>query len=389
MKREAQLTIFLLILAAIFGLYARLAVPVRDNFPLLDGGLFYAMARDLLANDFHWPLTTSYNQLDIPFAYPPLGIFLLAWLHRLSGVNLLVLMRWIPALVSLLTLPMVYLLARQLLESAEEAALATLLFATLPRAYEWIIMGGGVTRAPGTLFYIAFAWAAYQAFSHRSWKMAIWAGLFGGLVVLTHPERALHAAAAGLLFWLWLERSRQGTLRALLIGGGTLLVSAPWWGTVLTRYGGGMLTLAAQAGGPRWLFWAPLLQLDFTDEILPLTALLAIYGAFLAWKDGQRLLPVWFVLVFFERPTQCPACGRGADLPAGGDWIEPRRTGRCRRQRTLARSVPAGQRPGSVCLSHRSAGFQRAIECLGPAQPLCSARGRTKGHAVGSQGNTI
>ncbi len=306
MKREAQLTIFLLILAAIFGLYARLAVPVRDNFPLLDGGLFYAMARDLLANDFHWPLTTSYNQLDIPFAYPPLGIFLLAWLHRLSGVNLLVLMRWIPALVSLLTLPMVYLLARQLLESAEEAALATLLFATLPRAYEWIIMGGGVTRAPGTLFYIAFAWAAYQAFSHRSWKMAIWAGLFGGLVVLTHPERALHAAAAGLLFWLWLERSRQGTLRALLIGGGTLLVSAPWWGTVLTRYGGGMLTLAAQAGGPRWLFWAPLLQLDFTDEILPLTALLAIYGAFLAWKDGQRLLPVWFVLVFLSDPRSAP-----------------------------------------------------------------------------------
>lgn len=149
-------TIFLLILALLFGAYARLILVMQNDFPILDGGLFYAMTNDLLANHWHLPLTTSYNRLDIPFAYPPLPFYLLAGIHSLTGFDLLTLLRWLPALLSLLTIPVFYLMARAMLESESLGALATLIFAMLPRSWEWLIMGGGITRATGTLFFHSF-----------------------------------------------------------------------------------------------------------------------------------------------------------------------------------------------------------------------------------------
>jgi len=306
MKRAGRLTFLLLLFAALFGAYVRLFAVARAGFPLLDGGLFYAMTGDLLANNFRLPLVTSYNHLNIPFAYPPLPLYLAGFIHVLTRVDLLEIFRWLPVTFSLLTLPAFFLLAREMLESPAQAALATFIFALLPRSYDWIVMGGGVTRAPAALFLILFLWACYRAFCRKSWGASAWAAVFGGLVLLSHPERALHAAAAGLLFWLWLEHSRSGALRALAIGGGVLLVSTPWWVTGLLRYGGETLLLAAQAVGPRWLFWAPLLQLDFTDESAPLVALLAMLGAFAGWKRGKDLLAVWFVLAFLVDPRSAP-----------------------------------------------------------------------------------
>jgi hypothetical protein len=305
-KRQSELTILLLFLAILFGAYVRIFPVVRAGFPLTDGGLFYTMTSDLVTSGFRLPLLTSYNHLNIPFVYPPFSLYLTGALHVLTGFSLLGLIRWLPVIFSLLTIPAFFLLARELLGSHPQAAFATLIFALLPRAYEWIIMGGGVTRAPATLFLILMTWAAYRAFHGKSWKDAILAALFGGLVLLTHPERALHAAATGILFWLWLDRSRSGAVKALAIGMGALLVSSPWWVTALVRYGASPLLLAAQSAGSRWLFWAPLLQLDFTDEAVPLAAFLAVLGAFVCWKQRKGLLAVWFVLAFLADPRSAP-----------------------------------------------------------------------------------
>jgi hypothetical protein len=306
MKRQSKLTILLLFLAILFGAYVRILPVARAGFPLEDGGLFYAMTNDLIKSGFRLPLVTSYNQLNIPFIYPPFSLYLTGTLQVLTGLSLLDLIRWLPVLFSLLTIPAFFLLACELLDSRPQAALATLIFALLPRSYEWIIMGGGVTRAPATLFLILMAWAAYRVFQGKGWKAASLAALFGGLVLLTHPERALHAAATGILFWLWLDRSRSGMWKAVAIGAGTLLISSPWWLTALIRYGARPLLLAAQSAGSRWLFWAPLLQLNFTDEAVPLVAFLAVLGAFICWKQHKGLLAVWFVLSFLVDPRSAP-----------------------------------------------------------------------------------
>jgi len=56
----------------------RLAITLRSDFPLNDGGLFFSMARDLKRAHYALPGEKSYNGADLPFAYPPLGIYLAA-----------------------------------------------------------------------------------------------------------------------------------------------------------------------------------------------------------------------------------------------------------------------------------------------------------------------
>lgn len=298
--------LFLLTLAFLFGAYARLTLATQNDFPILDGGLFYTMTNDLLANHWRLPLTTSYNRLDIPFAYPPLPFYLLGGIHRLTGIDLLTLLRWLPALLSLLTIPAFYLMARTMLGSESLGALATLIFAMLPRSWEWLIMGGGITRATGTLFFILFIHALYRAFHDQKASAAWHAGLLGGLVLLSHPERALHAAVAGLLFWLWWGRTREGIQKAFWIASIALIIGALWWLPLLLHHNLETLLLISRAASPRWLFWVPLLQVDFTDEAVVVTGLLAIYGLWISWKARKNWLTIWLLVIMITDPRSAP-----------------------------------------------------------------------------------
>ncbi len=51
---------------------------VGTDFPLNDGGLFATMIQDLVNNRLLLPASTTYNGLDIPFAYPPLAFYVAA-----------------------------------------------------------------------------------------------------------------------------------------------------------------------------------------------------------------------------------------------------------------------------------------------------------------------
>lgn len=301
-----SIALFLLLFALILGAYFRILPSAQNDFPILDGGLFYAMTTDLLRNGWRLPLTTTYNYLNIPFAYPPLPFYLLGSIYRLTGIDLLILFRWIPALLSLLIIPAFYLIARTMLGSESLGALATLIFALLPRSWEWLIMGGGITRATGMLFFSAFACKVYQAFHTGKTSAAIYAGIWGSLVLLSHPERALHAATTALLFWLWWGRSREGIAKAFLIGSITLTIGALWWLPLLTRHGWEVLLPASQSAAPRWLFWSLLIQVNFTDETVPLLGLLAIYGLWWSWKEGKQWLAWWLLVMMVTDPRSAP-----------------------------------------------------------------------------------
>ena len=60
-----------LFLAILFGGFIRLNPVLTSSFPLNDGGLFYTMVQDLQENGYRIPETTRYNQLNLPYAYPP------------------------------------------------------------------------------------------------------------------------------------------------------------------------------------------------------------------------------------------------------------------------------------------------------------------------------
>lgn len=84
--------------AVLFGVAVRLGYLMRTDFPINDGGLFYTMIRDLQANGYRLPVYTSYNQANIPYAYPPLGFYLAGGINSLFGTNLFTLLRILPFL---------------------------------------------------------------------------------------------------------------------------------------------------------------------------------------------------------------------------------------------------------------------------------------------------
>jgi hypothetical protein len=198
---ENPLPIFLGGLAIIIG-SALLVVPLlRSDFPLNDGGLFYVMVKDLVANHYRLPYFTSYNDSGIPFVYPPLPIYFTGFLYGVVGVHLIQLLRWLPLIFTILSIPAFGLLSQTILKSRIQSALAMLSFALLLPPFNRLIMGGGLTRAPGLLFsLLALCWI-YRLYTEHSRRHVLLSAIFSVLVVLSHGVYAWFVIfSAGVMF---------------------------------------------------------------------------------------------------------------------------------------------------------------------------------------------
>jgi hypothetical protein len=307
MKRSDPATLGVVVFVTFVSLGLRLAVVGQAGFPLNDGGLFYSMITDLARNQFILPITTTYNGAAIAFAYPPLAFYVYAVLNTLTRVPLLQLMQYGPAVVSCASLPAFHGLALDILRSKSRAALAMLAFALMPRAFEWLIMGGGVTRSFGMLFALLAIRQAYRLFVARSSGALVPLIVLGACVAYSHPEAATHTAISGVLFYLWKDRSRKGFFQLLLTAAGVIALTSPWWGTVVSRHGWDpFLAIAAAARQDSYnplvgLF--ALFRFEFADEpFLSIFSVLGLIGIFLQAARRQFLLPVWLVAMHALEP---------------------------------------------------------------------------------------
>lgn len=297
-----DLGILFFIAALIFGAWFRLYIPYTADFPINDGGLFHAMIEGIRAADFRLPEHVRYNGLQIPFVYPPLAFYLAAVVAKAFGTPLPEILSWMPAMVLVAIIPAIYILGRIILGSQLQAGLAALLYAVLPAAITWTIMGGGITRSLGQLFHVLAVANLFMLFTHTRQRNLILAVLFSSLVSLTHPEAALHTAGIALLLLIFLARNRAGVLNALLVGGGTLLVTSPWWTTVLLHFGLAPFVSTAQTG-LHGLSHAIALFVPFSGEpFLTIIALLAVFGVGTELARGRYLLTAWFILPFLVEP---------------------------------------------------------------------------------------
>ena len=267
----------------------RAALVVGSDFPLRDGGLFATMARDIRDAGFALPQYSSFNTGDIPFAYPPLGLYLLA----LIPGDPIATERWLPLAWSMFTIPAAYLLAREFVED-HIAGLTTLLFALMP--VTWAIEGGGVTRGLAFAFLLWSLWAAKRALSRPSLLPIVGAGLLAGLAGLSHPAVGPAWLISVLVFFAF-TRSRQALISLigiLLIAGATV---APWLVVVVARYGVGVVLSAGTSHGVseslgRLLTVGPS-YIGVLDLVLPL----ALLGIVVVVSRGDWVLPVWLVVL--------------------------------------------------------------------------------------------
>lgn len=278
----------------------RAALVLESDFPLNDGGMFYAMARDLQRAGYALPAYTSYNAAGIPFAYSPLALYLAAPLDDVTPLELLDALRALPLAASVLTIGAFIALSRAMLPSRFAQVFAAFAFVTMARSFTWQIMGGGLTRSFGFLFALLAIHQIHAFYRTGRWRYAGLAALTASACVLSHIEMGWFAAFSGALLFLAYGRNQRGLLGSSAIALGTLALTSPWWGTVLARHGLAPFLAAIDYGVP--LAYRPLTALWFgaTDEVLfPLPYALALLGAAACLGERRhRFLPLWAAAMF-------------------------------------------------------------------------------------------
>ena len=297
------------VLAILLGTFMRFNPTLLSGFAINDGGMFAVMVDDLKASHYRLPAFTTYNHLNIPFAYPALGFYLGRIASDLFGWSAAQTLRWVPAFFASLSIPVFYLLALRLLKNKYYAAISTLFFALMPRALSWYLMGGGLTRSPGQLFMLLTLAAVVRLYEENRRVDVFLAGLFGGLAVMSHPEAAVHTFVSALFLWIMLSRKWAGLINSILVGLIVAIVSAPWWATVIHYHGMNPL-LNGAATGQKTAAVFHLLFFVFTEETYAtVIAVLGLIGIASCLLRKDYLLPLWMALPFFVE-------GRSAAGPA-------------------------------------------------------------------------
>lgn len=303
------------IVTALFvGAFIRIGFVLASDFPLNDGGMFYAMASDLQRNDYRLPDLTTYNFDGIPFAYPPFGFYAAALLERATPLSMAGVLRVLPAGTSVLTMLAFAALARRFLRDRLAFAVAVFSFVLIPRSFEWMIMGGGLTRSFGLLFSLIALHEMQRLYETRRPYYAVTGGLMAALTALSHLEMAWFLAFSSLLLFIAQGRHRAGVLGSLGAAGIAGAGTAVWWLHVVSTHGLATFVAATTTSSPSqanpvvaFLIFNP------TDEpMFSLIAALALIGVVTCVAKRQWFLPVWLLACGLLDPR---AFGNVASVP--------------------------------------------------------------------------
>ncbi|MBX7144116.1 MAG: hypothetical protein K1X79_06670 [Oligoflexia bacterium] len=269
-----------------------------QSFPLGDGGMFAQMIDDVRANGLRIPAFTSYNQLDIPFVYPPLPFLLGAAVSQLFSLGAEDVLRLLPALFALLSVLAMVGLAKRFFSAPWPIIVASMPF--IFASPDWLWMGGGLSRSLGLLFALLCCSAVHSLFTCRDLNSWPWVALWAALAALSHPEAPYFLfitigvfAICGGARQLLAERLWSAALVLLT----TSLAISPWLLPSLRAHGFEPWRQAAQTGvlaNPYYLFWA----LGYFKFLGPLwLSLLGAVGLLVALRERQWALGVWFIVV--------------------------------------------------------------------------------------------
>ncbi|WP_435181720.1 ArnT family glycosyltransferase [Halorussus sp. AFM4] len=289
--------------AAVYATYL-LTVPFPGNY----AGLYLEMAQQIHQHGYQLPARVPhYTRGGLPFAYPPLGPYLVAVLHGATGLSYLTLARYLPGVVTLLYLVPTLFVGLELTDSARKAGLATAVVAFSPAVFGWHLSAGGVVRAPAFLFTVAGVYTGLKLFTapRRRWLL-LSAALFG-CTVLTHPVNTVFFGVSYVTFFLYFDRTPAGLVRGATVAAGGFALAFPWLWQVSQVHGIDVFTNAAGTRGgifPGVLVSGAQFLSDFRTELLPLWRALAVVGLVSLVGRARYFLPVWFgaVLLTIPRP---------------------------------------------------------------------------------------
>ncbi len=293
-----------IIVAILFGGFLRWYSLSKTDFPLNDGGLFYTMTTDLVQNHFRLPEFTSYNQANIPFAYPPLGFYLAGFISTFFHLSLIEVFRFLPVTLNLFSLVIFFFIARRILLKTHLAGIATIIYAMMPSAFRWVIMGGGISRAPGMFFQFLTILFFFRFLENKKNWDAAYTSIFLSFTLMSHLEMFWETCIGLFVIFIFSKPEKLTYIISVLIGLGTLTLSSPYWAAVISRHGLAVYQNAFFSGGFN-IFdsIAKIFLFNFTDEfITPIIGILALLGLFYCLQHHNFYLPVWLLLIILLNP---------------------------------------------------------------------------------------
>jgi hypothetical protein len=303
-QRFQTFVIFLIIFAA--GFILRFQYVKDVTFPLNDGGLFYKMTQELIGNGFKLPEFTTYNQNLIPYAYPPLGFYFTGLLSTIFDISLLKIFLWFPFILNLIAIPVVYIVVKDLTGNRSIALFADTFWALTLPSYQWLIMGGGVTRSLAfTLSLLSLLFFTKYIRSNKYFILVL-AAILGGMVGLSHLEIFWVNAISILIIWLFKRKGSllKNLLNLLAYFVITFAVILPYLITVLNYHG--ILPFLAGFHSGEFSILPQLVKIilfNYTDEFsFTIIAVFALLGIFHQIKNHQYFFVVWFILILILDP---------------------------------------------------------------------------------------
>jgi hypothetical protein len=216
---------------------------ISFDAPFHLGGLYYEFSRQIILNHFNLPLNIPYySPGGIPFAYPPLSFYLQALVLKLFSPPLFVTVDLLPPLLAALSVPLFYWMIVQLTEDRRIQAASLFAFALMPSAFVNQIEGAGLAEACGTLALLAYLGFLFRFEKNSSLANTFLAGVMLGLCILSSPGSAYGAVIISIVYFLKVlgqnlgKHSYKNSARLLLTGLTGLVVSAPYWLSIILHH---------------------------------------------------------------------------------------------------------------------------------------------------------
>ncbi|MAT43860.1 MAG: hypothetical protein CL609_16115 [Anaerolineaceae bacterium] len=298
--------VILFIATSCFYLY----YPGTINAPIGIAGLYTLMAKLIQQNHFIIPQTVPYyGPGGIPFAYPPLGFYLMAFLTGPIGISEMEYLRWAPALFSIFAMLAVFLLVKESID-IKTALLSILLLFTSPRLFLFHGEAAGIIRGLAFVFLLFGLYFLSKHIKEQKFSYLFLGSLFFTLVTLTHLSYSVFFAISTLLIFMFSNlhwRNKFFGITFVAVVGITF--SAPWWITIINRYGYEVFLNALQSHNNISFLSTISHPLKFINDswieynrylsTTPIIIGLSIVGFFILLNKKYLLFPFLFLASFF------------------------------------------------------------------------------------------
>lgn len=304
MNKDRLFEFLLVLVAIVLGITLRVSL-YSNEYPFNDGGMFFSIVQDLQNQECcSLPSHISYNNLSIPFMYPPLGFLLVSTLVSTFAIDIFDAFVYVPLFFSVATIPVFYIFVKNIAPKPV-ALLSTLLFSAYPRGFIWLIMGGGVTRAPGMLFAL-FSLYFFTKYSNPQKKLnIILSTIFAALCFLSHFEWAFFLATSLLVLTIFHKKFLLYRKDALLIIGTSTFFTCIWLVYQIINIGSISPLISFLGAGFTQAFFGAMLLLNLTyltqEYMFPLVGVLGVVGL-LYERKRNMWLSVWPLIPLILTP---------------------------------------------------------------------------------------